>query len=273
MPALVSHTLYVHPDSDTLFSGEINAIVSFETARICVCFKSENTVVKLMVFNSNEKALSLLSDADLEPLTNEMTGKKKVTLLYQSTKETLIPAPLFDSNMVSSYINFNFTPDIEEAVLYDTIAGTDINQVFTISENIHKYINHIFPGIPIRNRKSVLAGLFLKSDVKGQRCCLNHRSGSCDVFIFKDDTLLLINTFIYKTAQDFIFYLLHTLKQLNMDTETLTLFLTGEIEKDSAVYNYLYKYIRFIKFPEKPESINFSSEDISYHYFYDIFSI
>lgn len=272
MPALAAHTLYIHPDTDTLFSGEINAIVSFETDRICVCFKSENTVVKLMVFNSNEKALSLLSDADLEPLTNEMTGKKKVTLLYQSTKETLIPAPLFDSNMVSAYLNFNFTPEIEEAVLYDTIAGTDINQVFTVSENIHKYINRIFPGIPIRNRKSVLAGLFLNSEVKGLRCYLNHRSGSCDVFIFNDNTLLLINTFTYKTAQDFIYYLLHTLKQLELDTETLQLFLSGEIEKDSAVYNYMYKYIRFIAFPEKPASVIYTSEDVPYHYFYEILS-
>jgi len=58
----------------------------------------------------------------------------------------------------------------------------------------------------------------------------------------------LFNFFSFNTKEDFIYYILFTAEQLNLNPEEFELNLMGDIEKESELYAIVYQYIRNIKF-------------------------
>ena len=63
------------------------------------------------------------------------------------------------------------------------------------------------------------------------------------------------NSFEFETKEDFIYYILFTFEQLNLDVEKVKLYFTGDIELESEIYNSTYQYIRNVFFLESNNSI------------------
>ena len=84
-----------------------------------------------------------------------------------------------------------------------------------------------------------------------------------------DKKLLFYNQFQYKNKEDFLYYLLFSLEQLQMDLEKIQLKLFGATEEDDPIYELCYQYIKNVSvfIPSNPsfpleklenESIDFS---------------
>ena len=89
---------------------------------------------------------------------------------------------------------------------------------------------------------------------------VNIRSNHFEIVILKNKELILFNSFEYKTEEDFVYYILFTAEQLLLDPETFPLTLMGKINKNDALYNAAYTYVREVsiynqetKFMLKPE--------------------
>ncbi len=65
------------------------------------------------------------------------------------------------------------------------------------------------------------------------------------------------------------------MKELNLDPETCKVILYGELSLDSAIFNLLYKYIRYINFGSKPNQIQFSYrfDEIMDHRYFDLYTL
>jgi hypothetical protein len=80
-----------------------------------------------------------------------------------------------------------------------------------------------------------------------------------DVIYFKPDgTLQIMNRYAYKTASDFIYFVLLVAEEIGFERETTPLILLGEIDIQSKVYDLCYRYFRHIEFIEKPEPMQFA---------------
>jgi len=88
-------------------------------------------------------------------------------------------------------------------------------------------------------------------------CFVNVTGSSFEIVVTKNKKLELYNCFDFKTKEDFIYYILFTAEQLNLNPEEFELILLGDIEKESELYTILYQYIRNIKFyyPTKTHAI------------------
>ena len=98
---------------------------------------------------------------------------------------------------------------------------------------------------------------------------------SFQITVVKNQQLELYNTFNYQTSEDFIYYLLFVLNQLNIKNDETTIRLTGEVDKNSAIYDMLFKYINTIEFCELPNDLNYSYvfEQTQKHYHYSLFNL
>ena len=96
---------------------------------------------------------------------------------------------------------------------------------------------------------------------------------SFQVIAIKNQKLVLYNSFDYQSSEDFIYYLLFVLDQLEINNETASINLTGEIKKDALIYSMLYKYIQNLSFGERPENLKFSYifEEIAPHFHHALF--
>ena len=93
-----------------------------------------------------------------------------------------------------------------------------------------------------------------------------------DILQIKDKKLDYYNTFRYNTAEDFMYYLVFVVEQLNLNPESVQLMLLGEIEKHSPLSDLMHKYIRNIQFLERNSDHRYSFvfDQLPGHYYYNL---
>ena len=69
-------------------------------------------------------------------------------------------------------------------------------------------------------------------------------SGHFEIIVIQNQKLLLFNSFYYNTPEDFIYYILFTAEQLNLNPENFPLELIGDIDAENDYFKIAYKYIR-----------------------------
>ncbi|HIE44957.1 MAG TPA: DUF3822 family protein [Flavobacteriaceae bacterium] len=68
----------------------------------------------------------------------------------------------------------------------------------------------------------------------------------------------MYNTFEYKTVEDFIYYVLFSMDQLQLNVEDVELELLGKIKEEDGLFIALYKYVRnvsLLKYKPKYNSL------------------
>src|SRR5690606_27393588 len=61
---------------------------------------------------------------------------------------------------------------------------------------------------------------------------LHFQKNNFDCIVLKNGELQLCNSYTYKTPEDFIYYTLFCMEQLNLNPENLPVILCGEIDKE-----------------------------------------
>ena len=69
-------------------------------------------------------------------------------------------------------------------------------------------------------------------------------TGHIEIIVVQNQKLLLFNSFDYNTPEDFLYYILFTAEQLNLNPENFPLELIGNINTESEYFKIAYKYIR-----------------------------
>jgi Protein of unknown function (DUF3822) len=67
-----------------------------------------------------------------------------------------------------------------------------------------------------------------------------------EIIVLQNQKLQLYNSFDHKTPEDFIYYILFTAEQLQLNPENFKLKLLGKVVEDDALYQIAFKYIRNI---------------------------
>ena len=68
-----------------------------------------------------------------------------------------------------------------------------------------------------------------------------------NLLIIRGDEVLLLNRFALKDTSDFIYHTLNCIKQLDLDRETIPLYLAGKVHPEHELYGLLRKYVRNVK--------------------------
>jgi len=100
------------------------------------------------------------------------------------------------------------------------------------------------------------------------------QSGFIHVIYLEDKQLHFANVFAYHSSEDFIYFLLAIYNQFQLDREKVKLVLTGEIVKDSVLFQLLYKYIRNIEFGMPPAHLKWSEYyPFARHFYFSLFCL
>ena len=90
----------------------------------------------------------------------------------------------------------------------------------------------------------------------------------------KENKLNYYNNFSFKTREDFIYFLLSAIENLNLNPEDVDLVLMGEINKGMKSWEMIHRYIRSFRFIEKNENLQYSYifDELTHHNYYTLFS-
>ncbi len=253
--------------------------ISLDGFSFCIVDEDRNKLIALQNYAIQEiDDYSVLTE-DLDKLLSDLDIIKKrfnrVNVLFEGSKASIIPFPLFDKDASIDYLKFNHKLEHGEEVIYDKLNTLQAYNVFAIPTCIKNWVKDKFINYKISHFSSTLIeGLLVKykNQELNNQVFVNVRNHYLDIVIIEGSKLSFFNSFRYKTVEDFAYYMIYVLEQQNLNPENIELIMLGEINKASKYYEILYKYIRNIEFIERNDffSYSYALDDVPSNYYYNL---
>jgi len=208
----------------------------------------------------------LISDkVDFSDEKNPMTAKDELEKLFQkhdienmhfdevvavhrNTLFGLVPKSLFNPNNLNEYLKFNTKVLANDILAYDEVENHELVNVYVPYVNINNYIYDLFGEFDFMHNGTVLLQSLLNNQTQNQEitCFVHANKEQLDITVLNQRKLLLYNSFKYQTKEDFVYYLLFVIEQLELDPKNVTVKLFGSIEEDDEIFQLCYNYIQNI---------------------------
>jgi len=170
----------------------------------------------------------------------------EILVIHNNNLSTFVPEPLFDEHFLGSYLQYNTKVFETDFFAFDEIHTYQMNAVYIPYVNINNFFIDQFGGFDYKHANSILVTKLLDASKNNddKMMIVNFNPGHFEVIVVQNQKLHLFNSFEYQTPEDFLYYLLFTAEQLNMNPENFKLQLMGAIAEEDDFYKLAFKYIR-----------------------------
>lgn len=241
----------------------------------CIYNKIEDKIGVFAVYefqnnNSPYKHLELVEQL-FKQETLLQTKYESVSVTHYNNLITQVPQAFFNKNNLENYLQHTVKVLENDFIAYDEINNSEIVNVYIPFVNINNFLLDIYGTFIYKHASTILIEKLLSSykNLEGDFCFVNVSKNNFEIIVLKNKKLELYNSFSFTTKEDFIYYILFTAEQLNLNPEEFNLILLGDIEKESELYTILYQYIRNIKFYE-PSNFPSILNNISNHSYFTL---
>lgn len=226
--------------------------------------KKEIIFFKKLLFQKKLSPTEILQQIEKIYSEEEFLQKKidEVKVLFSNELYSLVPQKYFEEENISHYLKFNTKILETDFVAHDILNTANVVNVYVPYSNITNFFFDKYGEFEYMHSVSVLIeGLLDLPDAADQQpvVYLNNYRGGYDLIIIRDKKLIFSNSFHCETKEDFIYYLLFTAEQLELDPSEFKLKLLGHIAPNSDYYKIAYTFIRNIEFLETTFGYTFNA--------------
>lgn len=175
-------------------------------------------------------------------------------VIFDNNRNTFVPAAVFQEEDKRKYLDLLGLTDDDSIVCADYIELAEAYNVYAVSKKDFETIGNSPGKIESRHSSSVLVADLVKKNlerVDDTRVYLNVKDNSFEMIVLKGAGLLFDNHFRFKTKEDFLYFLLFSVEQLNLDAGSVPVYFLGKIEEASAITEIVSRYFRDIRFMSK----------------------
>lgn len=171
-----------------------------------------------------------------------------VVVLHDNNLNTFVPTALFDEQFLGSYLQYNTKVFETDFFTFDAMPNQEMNNVYVPYANINNYLLDQFESFDYRHSTSILVSKLLErsKNVEEKQVFVHFGKDKFEIVVVQNQKLILFNSFEFATEADFIYYLLFTAEQLNLNPEHFKLHLLGNISEESTLFKMAYKYVRHV---------------------------
>ncbi|TVZ14971.1 DUF3822 family protein [Maribacter sp. MAR_2009_72] len=193
----------------------------------------------------------------------EQMAFDEVITVHRNTLFGLVPKSLFNEDNLLEYLKFNTKVLANDVLAYDEVENQDLIIVYVPYMNVNNYIYDLFGEFTYMHNSTVLLQSLMNNLNQDQEpvCYIHVKEVQMDVTVLNQRKLILYNSFTYSTKEDFIYYVLFVLEQLNLDPKTTNVKVFGTIDQDDPIFQLCHTYIKHLSIftPTIPSSINMES--------------
>lgn len=189
----------------------------------------------------------------------------EIVVLHDNALNTFIPHAFFDSNLLGTYLQYNTKVFSTDFFAFDEVANYDFNNVYVPYININNYLIDRFGTFIYQNINTELVKILLDKTTGNEQTVVYTylQKDRFELIVANNGKLLFFNSFQYHTAKDFIYYVLFTFEQLNLDVEVIPLILLGRVDLNDSIYEQAYNFIRNVEILNDEALI---AEELLLHY-------
>ena len=171
-----------------------------------------------------------------------------IVIIHSNNLSTFVPTALFDEEFLGSYLQYNTKVFETDFFAFDELPNYEMNNVYIPYVNMNNFFIDQYGSFDYKHANSILVSKLLDLSKNNEELQLFvHVSEShFEIIVLQNQKLHLYNSFDHKTPEDFIYYILFTAEQLQLNPENFKLKLLGNITEDDAFYKMAFRYIRNI---------------------------
>jgi len=183
---------------------------------------------------------------------------KRVNVLVDNGRFTLVPLEFFDEKLLSTYFHHNLSENENEQLAYNTLGKADLSVIFGMDHSAYHLLNDSFNNVCFMAEVSPLIEYFAtQSKPEGyNRLFVKFGKGRISIYGYEKGHLLLCNTFAYNTLEDSAYFILSCWKQLRLDQEHDELCLYGAQENQDKLRPLLQHFIQKVTFVDNSDNID-----------------
>lgn len=190
----------------------------------------------------------------------------RIKISFDTFHYTFIPVDLYKEENEQEYAKF-IGATFESDVMVNTIHSTNIKNVIAIDSQLKQALNGIFQKPRIFNQASSFIEGIKKTHNKDQASSLfiDINTKQIQLAWLKNSELMFYNTFDCINADEFNYYLLNVLEQLDIDAEQTQVVLSGKVMSNDDFHQRVEKYFNridfadsrlLVKYPERFENVS-----------------
>jgi len=200
---------------------------------------------------------------------------ESIKILFETHKSVLIPKAFSETGNLAGHLRLSHQIELTEIILDDYLPVLEAQHVWPFPTIIHDTLLRYFSNAAIHHHGSVLIETLLaqnKNRDEGANAYVYVRKNWFDIVVINGNKLLFFNSFKYQAKEDFIYFLIYVIEQLELNPETVQLTFLGEILKLSQIYDIANKYVRNIGFGNRPQDFKFSYvfDEIPGHFYFNL---
>jgi len=174
----------------------------------------------------------------------------ETVFIVDSRAASVIPKQFFEEANIRSLLEKAADLEDSEQVAHRYIRERKLNIAYTYPLEIEELKEKINGRVQIIHASECL--LSLSDQVQAS----DHQRGfilaevqplTLGLLVIQEDRVRLLNRYALKDPSDFIYHTLNTVKQLDLDRETIPVYLSGIVHPEHELYGLLGKYIRQVK--------------------------
>jgi hypothetical protein len=285
MNAFLSPDRYFDPESGRIsaYFSKLFILIGQESLQYCILDTEKNTFVALADFRltSSPKTPEAFYSDISQLISEEEVLKKKypsVVIGLDTALHTLVPAPLFDPEHSTKFLEFNFGLIGNEQVNADRLEEIDAYNVYSIPRALLDVLQANYREAAVFHRTSALIRAIYQhhkiSPVQAS-LFLNVRDRFIDLVSFEGASLVYFNSYSCQSKEDILYYTLYTIDQLKLHPDTVQLFISGRLDSGSESYRLLEQYLRTVSFSDSLSSFDYSPllNQLPVHRYQEIYAL
>lgn len=173
----------------------------------------------------------------------------ETVFIVDSPAFTLIPAQFYDPELDRKFLEKSSILSDSDLTYSRYIRNWNLYILFSVSREIEELKNQMEDTRIIHTSECLVS---LSDQVQAS----DHQRGvvlaevqpyTLALLVIQEDGIRLLNRYTLKDPSDFIYHTLNTIKQLELDRETIPVYLSGIVHDEHELFGLLGKYIRQVK--------------------------
>lgn len=186
-------------------------------------------------------------------------GWRKVVVIFENGRYTLIPTPLYQEGYAADYLKLAVDTDQQDVRYYhhDTDLGTTV--VFGIDTATIDWLKDGYQSkdFHVIHQASALITsihfyLYMKKLVAEATVLVVAEDNMMHITVMDQAKLIYYNRFAYNSSDEFLQYILIVMYTLALTPEFHPVILAGSIARNSVAHKKISSYIRHVSFIERP---------------------
>jgi|GEM_PF-2316120 len=266
------------PDFENYNSNSLYQFIEF--GKFCLnaaVFNPQQNVfiaLKKIVFNEEITQLQINTLTEALPEIENMFAKR--ILLFQQRKFTLLPEEFYENDIEKKVLGLNYKLRDDENCYKDYIDKLNAYLLSAISKKTENLIELVHYDALFNSVKPYLKSIYkIKPDSFNKSIFLQINDDFI-ILIVRDNNggFQLINSFATKGDEDIFYHLMNVVKQTGCNPDKDSLYISGNYEKKSTLFQLVFKYIRYPFTQKMPENIGLHPvfENFFTHPYHNLFS-